>query len=142
MRVASSEQAAFGIRFSGRVMSCAGSRLQSRGQAAIALNTKLEGALTETGRGTCKERSVPRPNDRPGFEHRSGCTDLHQNDKGCSDGYGRNRMHDDAQRAMVSVRFERVDVGHLDHHQQRQQSQAHHRRNREESRARAAVLAS
>jgi hypothetical protein len=55
-----------------------------------------------------------------------GRPDLNQHDHRGHYGDGRCRVHDDAQRAMVGIAFERMGVCNLGHGKQRQQDQTHH----------------
>jgi hypothetical protein len=50
-------------------------------------------------------------------------------------------MHHDAQRAVVGIGIERVNVGHLGHGQERQQDQAHNGDGRPGSQPGAAIPA-
>lgn len=64
---------------------------------------------------------MPVPDDRSRLKNRSGGFDLDENDRRSHNRDRRSRMHRDAQRTMVGIAFERMDVRHLDHGQQRQQ---------------------
>jgi len=69
---------------------------------------------------------MPETYDRPRFKNRGHCFDLDQHDHGSRHRNGRGCVHDDAQRAMVGVALDRVEVRHLDDGQQRQQDKTHH----------------
>lgn len=64
------------------------------------------------------------------FENRQGCSDLHQDDDGGSDSNGRHGMHHGAQRTMVGIGDEGMDVGNLGDCQKRQKDEAHDRNHR------------
>jgi hypothetical protein len=64
-------------------------------------------------------------NDHASFEKRSQGADSDQNDCGGQCGDRRCRMHGDAERAMVGIGLNRMDVSDLDNYQQSQQGQAH-----------------
>lgn len=66
------------------------------------------------------------PGDDAGLENRRGGLDLDQHDDDGCDRDRRSRVHHNAERAMVGVVFDGMDVRHLDHCQQRQQDKAQH----------------
>jgi len=82
-------------------------------------------ALAAGGRGARKELGMPVTGNRLRLKNRGGGPDLDQHDHGRSDGYGRCRVHHDAQRATVGIGVHLVNVRHLDHGQQRQQDNTH-----------------
>jgi hypothetical protein len=69
---------------------------------------------------------MPETDDRLRFEDRGRRLELDQNNDCCRDRNGRGGMHDNAQRAVVCVTLNRMDVRDLDHGEERQQDQAHH----------------
>ena len=74
---------------------------------------------------------MPVTKDRARFQDRNRGPDLDKNDDGgghCDRGSG---MHCDAQRTMVRVGLQRMDVGHLDDREEGQQDKANHRRRHE-----------
>jgi len=83
-------------------------------------------SLEAGGRRAGKELGMPIPREGSRLKNKGAGLDLNQDDNGRGNGHGRCRVHQDAQRAVVGVAFERVNVGHLHHGQQRQQDQAHH----------------
>jgi hypothetical protein len=75
------------------------------------------------------------------LKNRRGGLDVDQDNHGCRNGYRRCRVHHDAQRAVVGIGIERVNVGHLGHGQERQQDQAHNGDGRPGSQPGAAIPA-
>jgi hypothetical protein len=60
------------------------------------------------------------------LDYRRSSLDLNQDNNGCGNCNRCRRVHHDAQRAIVGICVERVNVRNLHHGQQRQQDQAHH----------------
>lgn len=86
----------------------------------------LESPLAGGWGRTSKELRVPVTNQRSRFENRGSRFDLDQDHRGSRDRNGRSRVHDNAQRAMVSIALSGMDVRHLDHGEQRQQDKTHY----------------
>ena len=63
------------------------------------------------------------------FSNRSRTADLHQDNDSRGYRYRRNGMQDNAERAVIGIGFQRVDMNHLDHRYERQQGQAQHGHN-------------
>jgi hypothetical protein len=77
---------------------------------------------------------MPVTDDRAGLENRGRHFDLDQDNHGgryCNGGGG---VHDDAQRAVVGIVLDGMDVRYLDYGEQRQQDKAHHGRDRPRNR--------
>jgi hypothetical protein len=74
---------------------------------------------------------MPGTYDPARFKDRGGRSYLDEDDDGSSDCDRSHCVHDDAQRAMVGVAFEGMNVRDLDYGQQRQQDKAHHGGRRE-----------
>jgi hypothetical protein len=85
------------------------------------------------GRRPRKEGRTPRSNDRAHLDHWRGRSNLHQDNDRRSDGHRGHGVHDDAQRAMVRITFQGMNVGDLDNRNQCQQEEAHDRCYRERS---------
>jgi hypothetical protein len=78
------------------------------------------------GRRTDKKRRVPAgESDGPDFDDRRLNADAHKHDHQNRHDDRRDRVHDDAQRAVVGVGVEGVVVSHLGDGQQNQQNEAH-----------------
>jgi hypothetical protein len=73
---------------------------------------------------------MPVPNDCSRFKNRSRRFDLDQNDRGNRHCNGRGCVHDNAQRAMVCVALNGMDVRYLDYGKQRQQDKTHNGKDR------------
>ena len=78
------------------------------------------------GRRTDKKLPVPDGSDGTYADDRCDCFDLDQHDNCRRYGDRRRGMQNDAQRAMVSIGIDGVDVRHLDDGEQRKQRQTHH----------------
>ena len=85
----------------------------------------LESPLAGGWGRTREELRVPVTNDRSRFEHRRRRFDLDHDDHGSRHRNGRGCVHDDAQRAMIGVALDGMDVRHLDDSQQRKQDKTH-----------------
>ncbi len=68
---------------------------------------------------------MPVADDRPRFENRGRRFDLDQDDDCSRYRNRRGGVHDDAQRAMVGVALNGMDVRHLDYGQQRKKNKTH-----------------
>jgi hypothetical protein len=84
-----------------------------------------EDALAGGWGGTGEELRMPVTDDRARSEDRGRRFDLDQGDHCSRYCDGRGCMHDNAQRAMVGVALNRMDVRHLDYGQQRKKDKAH-----------------
>lgn len=72
---------------------------------------------------------MPVSGDRADFKKtRRQNFDPHQNNRDQHDHDRHNRVHRDAQRAVVCIASGRMDVHYLDHGQKREQDHAHNRR--------------
>jgi hypothetical protein len=98
-------------------------------------------ALEAGWRGTREELRMPVASDGACFKNRLGCLDVHQHDDGGCDRDRCRRMHHDAERAVIGVGIDRVDVGYLHHRQQRQQHQTHNGCQRQSTKLCAAISA-
>lgn len=81
------------------------------------------------GRRADEELGVPDSRDRPNLWNGQSESDLHQGDDGCGDDGRRDRVHHNAERAMISVGRVRVCVRDLSDSQeskQRQTEQSNH----------------
>jgi hypothetical protein len=86
-------------------------------------------ALAADRRGPNKERGVPVPSDLTNVKRnwpRRPDPDQDHHDQ--HDHHGHDRVHRDAQCAVISIVIRRVEVRHLDNGKQRYQDQAHNRR--------------
>ncbi len=77
---------------------------------------------------------MPGSNHRQRFQNGRRRSNLNKNNDGRGDRNRSHRVQHNAQRAMVGIAFQRMDVGYLDDRQQRQQNQAHNRGHRKASR--------
>ena len=68
------------------------------------------------------------------FEDQRRSSNQEENNDGCRRHHRRHGVHGDAQRTMVGVRHQGVNVRDLDYRDQREQGEADHRRHREPSR--------
>jgi hypothetical protein len=84
-----------------------------------------EDALTGGWGRTGEELRMPVTNDCAGFENRGRRFDLDHDDHDSRYHNGRGCVHDNAQRAMVCVTLDGMDVRHLDYGQQRKQDKTH-----------------
>lgn len=96
-------------------------------------------ALAAAGRGANEELGLPEAGNRVRLKNRCGGLKLDQDDNGGGYGDGRCRVHHDAERAMVGVAIDGMDVRHLNDGQQRQQNKTHHRECRKSPRFGAAL---
>lgn len=83
------------------------------------------------GRRPGEKGGMPVAKDRTRVQHRRLCPDLDEKDRRDSHGDGRHSVHSDAQRAMVCLGLQGMDVRDLENRNQRQQDEAHHHRCRE-----------
>lgn len=81
------------------------------------------------------------PDDHAGLKNPGFTLHPDQNDDGSNSRDRRCRVHGNAQLAMVRIAGDRVDVGHLDHGQQRQQDQTHQSGCPESARLSATIFA-
>ena len=70
---------------------------------------------------------------RARFKNRNRPPDLDENRDRCRNRYGNNGVHGNAQRAVVCVGLQRMDVRDLHHGQQGEEHQTHQGRNHESS---------
>ena len=84
-----------------------------------------EDALAGGWRRTGEELRMPVADDSARFENRGRRFDPNQDDHGSRYRNGRGGVHDDAQRAMIGVALDGMDVRHLDDSQQRKQDKTH-----------------
>jgi hypothetical protein len=69
---------------------------------------------------------MPEANDSARFKNRGRRFKLDQNDHGCRYGNGSGCVHDNAQRTVIGVSLNRVNVCDLNHGEEREQDQAHY----------------
>jgi hypothetical protein len=79
-------------------------------------------ALKAIRRGTCEELGKPGSRNRLRFKRCGGTLNLDQHHHGSRNRNRRRRMHGNAQRAMVGIRVDRMDVRHLRHGEQSEQN--------------------
>jgi len=90
---------------------------------------RSEDALEAGRRRACKEGWMPPFSDRTDFsKRRGGSCDPDQDNRHQHDDERHDRVHHDAEYAMVGIAAGRMDVRHLDYCQEGQQHQTHDRR--------------
>ena len=82
-----------------------------------------KGALAADGRWASEELGLPIPDDRARLDNRLGGADSDQDYYSRGNRNRRRRVHRDAQRTMVGIAVQSMDMRHLDHGHHRQQSQ-------------------
>lgn len=84
-----------------------------------------ESGLAAGGRGPSEELGMPVPDDRTRLSNRFWGSDSDQDHDGRGNRNRRRGVHRNAQRAMVGIVVQRMNVRHLDqgHHRQQRQTQ-------------------
>jgi hypothetical protein len=90
-------------------------------------NGNRKGALVPGGRRAIEEGRMPISTNRANFKRRwrRGC-DPDRENANCHDHERHNRVHHNAERAMIGITADRMHVRNLGDGQKRQQDEAHH----------------
>jgi hypothetical protein len=103
------------------------------------LNRKNRKLAPEAVRRRAREQGwVPGTGDCVCLKNRGRALDLDQHHFGGRNRHRGRRMHRNAQRAMIGIGFQRMDVRNLHHGQKREQNQTYEGRNRQSSKPAAA----
>ena len=95
----------------------------------IRLNLDQNDAGLEGGRRTNEKLTLTLQTHRPHFDLRHKPLHLDEDDDGCRNRYWRGGMEDYADRAVVGIRVDGVNVRHLDESEQGQKGQTHQHHN-------------
>ena len=98
-------------------------------------------ALAGEWRGTDEDAGVTLPDDGDGLNFGRRGSQLHDHDDGCGGRDGCQGVHDNAELAVIRVRFVGVEVGRLGYGKERQKDKAQPRDHRQKVTATAAISA-